>query len=241
MMILVNGAFSDEALRNQPSLDLRNIGTAAWPRLLKNCRAHTLRLYHITLKSLDGIEAFSETRELNLDWATKIEQLDPVFQLAQLTKLSVVDFPKVRVLAGIENLRELTELHLSGNRGSLNPPMRLTTIEPVTRIPNLTSFSLVNARIDDDDITHLSKCTKLRQLHLSMNFDRSQFAFLAKRLNPQLETPITSHELVRLQCKHCSNPKVMFVGRRMPFLCGSCDKAKIERLEREFEKLVQDA
>ncbi len=240
MMILVNEAFSDEALGDHPSLDLRNIGTVVWPRLLNSCRAHDLRLYHITLKSLDGIEGLGETRELTLEWATKIEQLDPVFRLQYLTKLSVYDFPKLRVLTGIGHLNELIELNLSGSRGAINPPLHLTTIEPVTRIPNLTSFSLANARIDDDDITCLSKCAKLRHLYLSKNFDRGQFAFLARHLNPQLETRITAQVDSSLRCKHCGERKAMFVGRRMPFLCRVCDKAKFERLEREFEKLVYD-
>lgn len=241
MMILVNEAFSDEALADNLSLDLRNIGAAVWPRLLRRCRAHDLTLYHLTVKTLDGIECLSETKELTLEWATKIEQLDSVFRIPHLTKLSVYNFPKLRILTGIEQLQEITELNLSGSRGAINPPLRLATIAPVTGIPNLTSFSLANARLDDDDISCLSDCPRLRNLDLSKNFDRSQFAFLAKRLNPQLNTPILPHVTTRLRCEHCDGHKAMFIGRRMPFLCRACDKAKFERLEHEFEKLVHDA
>lgn len=241
MMILVNEPFSDEALGNHPFLDLRNIGTAAWPRLLKNCRAHELSLYHITLKSPDGIESLGETRELTLEWATKIARLDPVFRLSHLTKLSVYDFPKLRALTNVEQLHELTELNLSGSRGAIDPPLRLTTIDPVKRIPNLISFSLGNARIDDDDITCLADCAKLRYLYLSKNFDRSQFAFLAARLNHRLETPITAQVATNLACEHCGCCKAMFFGRRMPFLCPACNEAKFEVLEREFEELINNA
>jgi Leucine-rich repeat (LRR) protein len=241
MMILVNKPFSDQALADSPSLDLRNIGTSIWPRLLRICHAKELRLYHITLKSLNGVEALTATRQLTLEWATKIEQLDPVFHLQHLSRLSVYDFPRLRTLTGIERLQDLTELNLSGSRGAINPPLRLATLAPVTLIPNLTSFSLGNARLDDGDITCLSKCSRLRDLSLSKNFDRSQFAFLAKRLNPQLETPITAHVVTNLQCEHCGGHKAMFLGQRMPFLCPACDEARFHKLEEEFESLTHKA
>jgi len=240
-MILVNEAFSDGSLGDHASLDLRNIGTGAWPRILKSCRAKDLRLYHITLKSLDGIEGLSETNELVLEWATKVEQLDPVFRLTHLTKLSVYDFPKLTALTGIEQLGELTELNLSGSRGAIDPSLRLSTIKPVTRIPSLKSFSLANAKIADDDIACLAECSTLRSLHLSKDFDRSQFALLAKRLNGQLEKPIVAYMATNLECKQCGGTKVMFYGRRMPFLCRVCEEAKFQKLLSEFETMVRNA
>ncbi|HSS52137.1 MAG TPA: leucine-rich repeat domain-containing protein [Thermoanaerobaculia bacterium] len=241
MMILVNRPFSDEDLAASSELDLRNVEPKVWPRLLSSCRASSLRLYHITLKSLDGIECLGETRDLTLEWATKIESLEPVFPLRGLMRLSIFDFPKLRALTGIEDLGELVELNLSGSRGAIDPPLRLLTIEPVTRIPKLVSFSLTNARLDDDDITCLSRCSKLRHLHLSNQFDRGQFAFLAKHLNAQLETPLTSHVESSSRCERCGGHKAMFVGRRMPFLCPTCDGKKFERLEHEFETSVRTA
>lgn len=241
MMILVNKEFSDEALANNPSLDLRNVGVAVWSRILRRCRAQDLRLYHITLKSLDGIEALSETKELALEWATKIEQLDAIYHLLQLSKLSVYDFPKLRSLAGIERLNELSELNLSGSRGAINPPLNLSTLEPITRIPNLLSFSLANARLEDDDITCLSKCSKLRHIYLSNNFDRRQFAILAKHLNQQLITPIKSHITTNQPCNKCGERKFIFRGRGMPILCRVCDEERFQKPEQEFDRLTHEA
>lgn len=239
MMILVNNPFSDIDIEESSELDLRNIGAANWPRLLSCCRAKNLRLYHITLKSLDGIENLAETKELTMEWATKIEKLDPIFRLQNLSKLSVFDFPKLRELSGIENLNKLCELNLSGSRGAIDPPLRLATIDPVTRIPNLVSLSLANARLEDDDITCLSRCRNLRNLHLSKNFDRGQYAFLAKHLNGQLDSPLTAHITSGIRCDHCGSDKAMFIGRRMPLLCRKCDARKFSKLEQEFENLVQ--
>jgi Leucine-rich repeat (LRR) protein len=222
-------------------LDVRNVTTAEWDDVLPLCHVEELRLYHITLKSLDGMERLVETRNLTLEWATKIESLAPVFRMHGLTMLSIFDFPRLRSLSGIEALSNLTELSLSGSRASLNPPLRLTTIEPVKRIPNLISLSLTNARLADDDITPLAGCTRLRRLHLSMRFDRKQLAFLANRLNAQLETPIASHMESGLRCDQCDREKFMFAGHRMPILCRDCDRRRFDKLVDEFEAMVRDA
>ena len=163
---------ADKELGATSPLEVCNVTTDEWEGILPSCHVEELRLYHITLKSLDGIETLVETRDLTLEWATKIESLAPVFRMRDLTKLSVFDFPRVRSLSGIKALSNITELNLSGNRASLKPPLRLTTIEPVTRIPNLMSLSLTNARLEDDDITPLACCTKLRRLHLSLRFEK---------------------------------------------------------------------
>ena len=222
-------------------LDVRNVTTAEWEYILAACHVEALRLYHITLKSLDGIERLVETRELTLEWATKIESLAPIFRMPGLSKLSVFNFPQLRSLSGIEVLSKLTELNLSGSRASLIPPLRLSTIEPVARIPNLASLSLTNTRLEDDDITPLARCTKLRRLHLSLRFDRKQLAFLANRLNAQLETPITSHMELRRRCSRCNSQKSMFAGHRVQTLCRNCDGLRFDKLVDEFEAMVRDA
>ena len=240
-MLLLNKGFSNEQLTAATTADLRNIGTPVWKRLLSHCRATDLRLYHITMSSLEGIEALVETERLALEWATKVERLEPVFQMANLRSLSVFDFPKVREIEGVQRLNGLTELHLSGSRASLSSTMCLTSIRPVPQIANLESFSLVNARLDDDDITPLAECSKLRRLQLSYSFDRKQLAFLAKHLNGQLDSPLRSHVLSSLDCPTCKGKKLMFIGRGMPMLCQTCDAKRCVKAEREFEAMVREA
>ena len=240
-MILLNKDFSDEQLSAATTADLRNVGKAVWQRLLTNCKANDLRLYHITLESLEGINALTKTERLALEWANKVERLDPVFQMSNLSALSVFDFPKLRDLTGIELLGKLTELNLSGNRGALTPPLHLTSIRPISRISNLASFSLGNAKLDDDDITPLAECAKLRQLKLSNQFDRKQCAYLAKRLNHQLENPIQSHWESQILCRKCNGRITRFTGRKMPSLCQVCDADRFIKAQQEFEALVREA
>ncbi|KIQ02633.1 MULTISPECIES: internalin G [Pseudomonas] len=238
MILLLDSAFSEQQLEGSAELDLRNISIKVWPTLLSKCTATNLRLYHLKLSSLEGIDSLINTRELALEWATKIESLMPVFKLQNLTHLSVSDFPKLRNIDGIHELHELVELNLSGNLGGGSSPLRLSSIEPVSQLPKLTKLSLLNIKLETNDITSLARCSQLRNLRLSNQFERSQVAFLASRLNEQLIEPLTAYTDTHINCEKCNGLKSMFTGRRMPFLCRLCDTARFEKLTREFKQMA---
>jgi ribosomal protein S27E len=240
-MLLLDRPFEEAQLGTNAELDLRNITPNVWPVVLAQCHSTDLRLYHLTLPSLEGIERLASVRRLTLEWATKVSDLAPVYKLRHLVSLSIFDFAKLRHLDGIEALTELAELNLSGSRGALTPRLKLGSIGPVERLRGLVSFSLTNAQLEDDDITVLSRCANLRELHLSRQFERKQVAFLAKRLNAQLVEPLASYFATNLKCGTCEGNKVMFNGRRMPVLCPTCDRGRFERYVGEFERLVRDA
>lgn len=240
-MLLLDRPFEEAQLGANAELDLRNIAPKVWPVVLSKCHSTDLRLYHITLTSLEGIERLTSVRRLTLEWATKIADIAPVYKLRELVSLSIFDFAKLRHLAGIESLTKLVELNLSGNRGAHTPRLKLNSIAPVERLRGLVSFSLTNAQLDDDDIAVLARCASLKELNLSRQFERKQVAFLAKRLNAQLVEPLSAYVATNLKCETCGGNKVMFAGRRMPFLCRICDGGRFERHVAEFERLVSDA
>ncbi|WP_220800377.1 hypothetical protein [Mitsuaria sp. WAJ17] len=240
-MLLLDNDYSERQLSESLELDLRNIGSKVWHKVLSNCRASNLRLYHITLSALDGIESLTATRTLELEWATKIETLLPVFAMRRLESLSIYDFPKLRELDGIEELSELKELKLSGSRGALTPKLRLQSIAPVCKIQNLTSLALTNLALGDDDVAKIAKCTQLRHLKLSNQFERAQVAYLAKHLNEQLVEPLTSHVVSGIKCKTCDGNLAMFIGRRVPMLCQTCNRKQFTRYVDEFSQLVASA
>lgn len=241
VMLLLNRQFDEAQLGASDELDLRNISSKVWPAVLSSCRAPSLRLYHIAFDSLDGIERLTAVRNLSLEWAPKIVEISPLFELRKLRCLSIFDFAKLRALDGIEALDQLVELNLSGSRGALTPRMKLASIEPVTRLRRLVSLSLTNVQLDDDDVSILARCSNLKHLVLSQQFERRQIAYLAKRLNGQLTEPLSACFPTNLKCEKCNAHKYMFTGRRMPTLCPSCDKKRFERLESEFDCLVRDA
>lgn len=240
MILCLDGQFSEQELAERDQLDLRNVSAKIWPAVLSRCKAKELRLYNLKLASLEGIDRLTNTRRLTLEWATKIETLGPVSRLGGLTHLAIGDFPRLRRLDGLEQLCELTELRLSGSQGG-GSPLRLESIEPITRISKLTRLSLANAKLQVDDITSLVRCKHLRHLSLTNQFDRSQVAFLASRLNEQLVEPLTAYVKTHLRCMKCNGLTSMFTGRRMPFLCPACDAPRFEKLARQFDQMMNDA
>jgi len=229
--------FSLDEFSRHESLDLRCISPKSWETILASCNATELRLYYLKIRSFDGIDRLRATCRLSIEWANKIEDLSPLFRMGWLTSLFLSDLPRIRRIDGIELLENLRELHLSGNRGSLTPPLRLESVRPIASLQNLEKLELVNLRLEDRDISFVADSfPNLRSLRLSHSeFERAQFAYLAKRLNARLEDPIvSSREMMYANCK-CGMHLHLFLGRRMPMLCESCDEKRFKKLTEEFQ------
>jgi hypothetical protein len=231
--------FSAEDLTGHNSLDLRAIGSKEWETIIASCSASEVRLYYLKIKSLAGIERLRKTQRLSIEYANRIENIAPVFEMVWLTKLFLSDLPRIRGIDGIEGLQELKELRLSGNRGSLNPPLRLASVRPIASLRRLEELEITNIRLEERDISFIPAAfPNLRSLRLSgKEFERAQFAFLAQRLNAQLEDPIPSSlELKGAPCRKCGGHLHVFMGRRMPMLCEFCDEKRFRKLTEEFQR-----
>lgn len=238
LVMVMDQDFSAEALSTCDSLDLRSIGDKGWETILESCRASELRLYHLKTRSLAGVERLRHTVKLTIEWANKIEDISPLFAMPRLRSLSLYDLPRIRRLDGIEALKYLQELNLSGSRGSLDPPLRLESVRPIAALGNLEKLEIVTIRLEERDISFVASAfPKLRSLTLSgKEFERSQLAYLAKRLNTQLDEPIVgSRELKSAPCRKCGKPLHVFMGRRMGILCAFCDGIKFKKLTEGFQ------
>ncbi|MBH5328235.1 leucine-rich repeat domain-containing protein [Eikenella sp. S3360] len=238
MLLLNQSPINETELLTATELDIRNIAAKDWPTVLRATQVRHLRLYHITAPELPDFSPLHSLRHLSLDWAGKITDLSPLFQLNDLQTLEIINFPKLRNLDGIGSMSSLTTLHLSGNHGSCTPPLRLDSIAPVAELPNLTDFSLANAKLADDDITILAQCRGLHRLHLSNQFEKQQFAYLAKHLNSQLDTPIAALWESSLHCQRCGLALYMVIGRRGRFLCRRCDAKHVAKAEAVFANMM---
>lgn len=235
--------FSEDILEQEDALDLRSIGDKAWSAIISRCKASEVRLYYLKIKSLEGIEKLRSTSILKIEYANKITDIKPVFKMDWLQTLYLYDLPKLRDLEGIEALQNLTELRLSGNRGSMDPPLRLKSIKPIAKLSNLRDLEITNTQLEDDDISLIaSSFPNLRSLTVSWRFDRSQLAHIAGKLNAQLDEPILpSMEMKYAHCKKCKGNLTLFAGRRMPMLCKVCNKDKFDKLTAQFEQLMREA
>jgi len=237
VIVMMDGKFSPEDLTSHGALDLRAIGDKGWRAIVESCTASELRLYYLKVRSLAGVDRLRQTVNLSIEWANRVEDISPLFSMSWLRSLTLYDLPRIRRLDGIEALAGLQELHLSGNRGSLNPPLKLDSVRPIATLENLERLEIVNLRLEDNDISFISSAfPKLRSLRLSgKTFERAQLAYLAKRLNAQLEDPILGNwEMKAARCK-CGRNFHLFMGRRMGMLCPACHAKKFDKLIKEFE------
>ncbi len=243
VIMYMEKGFSEETLEQKDALDLRSIGDKAWSAIISRCKASEVRLFYLKIKSLEGIERLRSTSILKIEYANKITDVKPVFKMDWLQTLYLFDLPKLRELDGIEALENLTGLRLSGNRGSLDPPLRLQSIRPIAKLSNLRTLEVTNIRLEDDDISLIaSSFPSIRSLTVSWRFERSQLAHIAGKLNAQLDEPIQpSMEMQYAHCKKCNGNLTLFLGRRMPMLCKVCNKDKFDKLTAQFEQLMRDA
>jgi hypothetical protein len=235
-VLLLDKVHSDEDLSSDQALDVRNVDQRGFSEILERSRATDLRMYHLEIASLDGIERLRSARKLKLEWATKVTTLDPVYSMSGLCELQIMDFPRLGSVAGIEKLTGLQSLMLAGG---VWKPLRLASIRPVASIHNLEELTLLNTHLEDDDITCLAALRHLRSLTLSNQFDRAQVGMLARHLNAQLSTPLAASTPSHLPCPSCSGTKHMFTGRRMPFLCPKCERPRFDRLTHAFDAIVR--
>jgi hypothetical protein len=235
-VVLLDRVHCDEDLSSVQVLDARNVDSRGFSEILERSQATDLRIYHIKIGSLDGIDCLHSVTTLRLEWANKVTSLRPVYNMSGLCELQIVDFSRLENVAGIEKLTGLRRLVLAGG---VWKPLRLASIRPVASIHDLQELTLLNTHLEDDDITCLAALRHLKSLTLSNQFDRAQVAMLARHLNPQLSAPLGASIPSHLTCPSCSGTKHMFAGRRMPFLCPTCERARFDRLTHEFEAIVR--
>lgn len=241
VVIYMEEKFSLETLSTEDSLDLRSINEKAWKAITESCTASELKLYYLKIRSLAGIERLSRTVKLHVEYANKVEDISPLFAMPWLESLTVYDLPRISRLDGIEALEGLKELQLSGNRGSGDPPLKLESVRPIASLRNLEKLEIVNLRLEDRDISFIASAfPKLRSLRLSgKEFERAQFAYLAKRLNAQLDEPIEGSWVMDYAFCKCGSKYQLFMGRRMGMLCPVCDEKKFKKLTEEWERMIQ--
>ena len=176
-------------------------------------------------------------------WANKISNLAPVYQMHWLETLELSDFPLLREIRGIEGLKNLRELHLSGNQGSLHPPLRMESVLPIaglSRLEKLETLPISDSK--NRDVTFVATSfPNLKSLGLSNEFERSQFAYMAKKLNAQLRRPILASRDLHVPCAKCGGALHLFTGRQMPIICKDCNERKFQKMTEQFDQLKADA
>jgi hypothetical protein len=200
-------------------------------RLATLVHTRALALYGMQVEDLSPLRRIEGLEWLLITWNTKVTSLEPLRSIRGLTRLSISDTPKVLDLEPIAKLTNLVALNYSGGIWNKNTA---TTLEPITRLPNLEELVLTNLKVLAGGLRQLANLQRLRALELSNQFDTADYAYLSVAL------PNTT-------CRHFApyvsintngiNENTMIVGRRKPFLDSTKDATRIAKYVAAFERL----
>ena len=105
----------------------------------------------------------------------------------------------------------------------------------------LEYLRLTNIKVADESLEPISHLRNLKKLEVSNQFPTKEYAYLSVKLT---ETECSmfrpSHEV---EIKDANGKLVydrMIIGKRKPFLLSTKDQNRIEKYEKEFEKLISN-
>ncbi len=122
--------------------------------------------------------------------------------------------------------------------GGHNKALKIKTLKPLASLTNLNYLGLTNLKVEDESLQPLAELKNLEELEISNQFETSEYAWLASRLNNtkcrmfQATNPCS---IVGIDNKTVSD--TMVTGKRKPFLLSTKDQKKIEKYIAQFEQL----
>jgi hypothetical protein len=177
---------------------------------------------------------------LLVTWAPNQADIGFLSDMPSLRTLSLDDLKRLN-LETLPSLPNLTALNLSGGIWST---LKIPSLAPLDRLPNLRYLMLSNVRPADRRLMPLAKLQQLRTLELPNFFELEEFARLAAALPETRGRALTpffteartdSRGEPVFACKQCGGSKVMMTGRPAVVLCSSCDSAKIAKRVTRWE------
>lgn len=225
-----------------------------------------LELIRIKEKEFPDLEHPEKYTEAKI-WHCNYHSLAKLSTLENLEVLKIAGFPddNLDCLSGLQNLQELQILHLP-NVTNLDPLARLhklktlelstlpgwdasgqnTVVEsfaPLAALKELENLVLASVVPEDENITVLSACKKLRWFRSGNHYPVEQLAGLKAAL-PKLEgsflTPLVP--LPRAFCKQCGEQKVMLSGVvKYALKCPNCNAERVREHLAQWEAVSQSA
>jgi hypothetical protein len=203
-------------------------------------RLRAVYVQHLRSVDIRPLAASTTVEHLLVTWAPRQIELGFLAEMPSLRTLSLDDLKRVD-LGTLPSLPNVTALHLSGGIWST---LKIPTLAPLDRLPNLRFLTLSNVRPADRQLMSLGKLRHLRTLELPNFFELEEFARIAaalplakgRGLMPFFTEPRTnSHGEPVFSCKQCGGARVMMTGRPAVLLCQDCDSAKIAKRVARWE------
>lgn len=216
----------------------------ATPELFHACaRAPALRALYvshfkrISEISLSGAE---KLEHLMLRWAPNLVDLDFLRELPNLRTVYLEDMKRID-LSTLPELPRVTGFHLGGGMWA---PMKVDSLEPLLRMPNLRHLTLSNVRTLDGKLEAVSKLKKLKELNLPNFFELEEVARLAGALPGIVSNTLTPvYGLADRKypasppylCEECGGTRRMMTGKPASYMCPECDRVKYKKRVARWE------
>lgn len=189
--------------------------------------AHFKRLETVPLNGAPALE------HLLLNWAPRLVDLAFLRELPSLRTLCLDSMKRID-LSTLPELPNITGLHIDGGMWST---LKVDSLEPLLRLPNLRYLRLVNVRPVDGRLQPLSQLSELREIYLPNFFDLEEVARLAGAFPTALSNTLTpvfaprepGQLSTRFVCDRCGGAREMMTGKPAVRLCPDCDSAKYQK------------
>jgi Leucine-rich repeat (LRR) protein len=143
----------------------------------------TIYIKGFTATDLKPLSKLKQLRRLVLENNPKVENLDWVRGLGDLNALLISDFKRIK---NLEPLGDLPNLSALGVEGGMDTPMRVDSLEPISKLLKLRLLTLTNLRVTDKKLSPLSSLKNLEVLYCARFFPDTEFSDLQKAL-PKLK------------------------------------------------------
>lgn len=195
-----------------------------------------------SIDSLAPLRGLQQLTHLHVGGAPSAEGLHYLSELPALIDLEIHNVRAAADLSFLAGLPQLRSLGLAGD-GNSSKALRIQSLAPLRHLQQLERLSLTVATVEDGSLAPIAELAKLKHLLLSNQHPMAEYARLAARM-PQLDCDMfqpLGEPATWMSCKQCGEKTMLsLTGKGKPWLCSSCDAARIAKHVAEFEKIVAE-
>jgi hypothetical protein len=190
------------------------------------------------ISDLTKLEQLSNVEYLIFFWNQRATHLWDLSKNLQLKGLSFDDFTRMHTLAEIPLAPVLEELNFGDKVWN---KYVLESLEPLCEAKKLKSLIFSAKKIEDNDITPLSKICSLERLEFPTNlFTTEQVAWLTANTKNVNSSVLAPYLKVKYPNEYSENKEdVIVIGKRKPFLNSLKDRTRLDKYEKDFWGLVE--
>lgn len=153
----------------------RALGDAELEHVGRIATLERLELAGPTCRDLRALRGLSQLRKLSISVDARLESLEGIEELRQLQVVETWNTPKLGSIAALAALHELRIVFLAGG---MYHPMRIPSLQPLSKLERLVRLSLSSVRVADRSLAPLVNLHALRRLDLPLHFPLEEFAML---------------------------------------------------------------